>query len=112
MIETCKRCGKEKGKFESFFNGICTKCVISQGTSTKSTELLNRPETKGQELDKLKEKLEWLEDTSVFLGSDGLPSIRKVLLILITGIVPGLLVIYGVRSYDKYMVRKKIQNLE
>ncbi len=60
-------------------------------------------------LKELKEELKWLEETPLWVGNDGSPSLLLILFILITGIAGGIIIILVYRSIKKRNLRKKIE---
>ena len=67
---------------------------------------------KEKSLKELKEELKWLEETSIFTGKDGMPSVALILFALITGILPGIIILLIYRSVQKDKLRKKITELK
>ncbi len=63
-------------------------------------------------LKELKEELKWLEETPIYIGGDGAPSLLLILLILLTGILFGIVFLLIIRFIRKSKLEKKIDELE
>jgi len=63
-------------------------------------------------IDKLKEELDWLENTSWYIGNDGLPSLPLILLSLFSGIAFGIIVIILYKKFRTKYVKDKLTELE
>lgn len=57
----------------------------------------------------LKEELEYLETTPFYIGRDGLPNLPLIFLVLITGVVPGIIILLVQRHFRKAQIIKELK---
>jgi hypothetical protein len=67
---------------------------------------MKKPKT----LQELKKELNWLETNPFYIGRDGMPDLKILLFIILTGIIWGFLIVLIYKKIKKRNLKKKIKN--